>query len=182
MSLHDRARSTLVDWAAPSAAQEALRLDYLDHLGLRPDGLWRSCFPAHLTASTLVLSADRERVLLQLHRKAQRWFQFGGHLEPGDTDLAAAAAREATEESGLGSLELDPVPVQLSRHAVAFCDPRGSVDHLDVRFVATVTGASEPRLNEESLALRWWPRDALPTEDPDILELLDLALTRTATG
>ena len=52
----------------------------------------RDCYPDHLTASTLVLSADGDRVLLTLHAKARQWFQFGGHCEPGDVTLAAAAA------------------------------------------------------------------------------------------
>ncbi len=47
----------------------------------------RSCYPDHLTASTLVLSADLDRVLLTLHAKAGQWFQFGGHCEPDDQTL-----------------------------------------------------------------------------------------------
>lgn len=184
MSLHAAAYAALARWRPPGPEQERLRADYLAHLGEHPDGTWRSCRPAHLTASTLVLSADGEQVLLQLHAKARRWFQFGGHLEPGDATLAAAALREATEESGLAGLTLDPEPVQLSRHAVPFCRPGGPgdagspVDHLDVRFVAHVGESVDPVANEESLALRWWPADALPTPDPDIRELVDLARSR----
>ena len=75
-------------------------------------------------------------VLLNLHRKARRWFHFGGHLEPGDVTLAGAALREATEESGLAGLIVDAEPLHLSPHPVEFCDPRGTVQHLDVRFLA----------------------------------------------
>ena len=49
-----------------------------------PTGCERACFPDHLTAGTVVLSADGDEVLLNLHRKARRWFAFGGHCEPGD--------------------------------------------------------------------------------------------------
>ncbi|GAB3991096.1 NUDIX hydrolase [Nocardioides marmoraquaticus] len=178
MSLHDRSRTLLAGWHAPGPEQEALRAAYVAHLDAHPDGTWRSCVPAHLTASTLVLSPDGGQVLLQLHAKARRWFQLGGHLEPGDASLAAAALREATEESGLGGLALDPEPVQLSRHEVGFCSPDGPVDHLDVRFVARAAGEVVPVVNEESLALRWWPADDLPTDDPDVLELVDLARAR----
>lgn len=178
MSLHAAAYDALARWQAPTPEQESLRAAYVDHLRARPDGVWRGCFPDHLTASTLVLSDDGERALLQLHAKAGRWFQLGGHLEPGDATLAAAALREATEESGLPDLVLDPVPVQLSRHEVAFCDPRGPVDHLDVRFVARAAAGAEPVLNHESLALRWWPVTGLPTEEADLHELLALGLAR----
>lgn len=178
MSLHAAAYDALARWRAPSPAQEALRTAYVDHLRARRDGVWRDCFPDHLTASTLVLSDDGAHALLQLHAKAGRWFQLGGHLEHGDATLADAALREATEESGLPDLVLDPVPVQLSRHEVAFCDPRGPVDHLDVRFVARSTTGEAPVLSHESLALRWWPVTALPTDEPDLHELLALALAR----
>jgi ATP-dependent DNA helicase RecG len=36
-------------------------------------------------------------VLLTHHRRARRWFQFGGHLEATDPGLWAAAAREGNE-------------------------------------------------------------------------------------
>ncbi len=178
MTLHADASAVLAAWQAPDAEQEALRLVFLAHLGDHPDGARRSCLPDHLTAGALVLSHDRREVLLNLHRKSGRWFHFGGHLEADDTTLAAGALREATEESGLTDLELDPDPLQLSRHAVAFCDPGGSVDHLDVRFLARLGEDVAPVVSEESLDVRWWPVDALPTEDADLLELIDLALSR----
>ena len=184
MSLHADALAVLGDWPAPTDAQEALRQRYVAHLHAHPDGLGRRCRPDHLTASTLVLSPDGDAVLLTLHAKARRWFQLGGHCEPGDATLAGAALREATEESGLPGLELDPVPVQLSEHAVPFCGPAapGStpVHHLDVRFVAVAPADAAHAVSEESLDVRWWPVDALPDPEPDLVELVALARARTA--
>ena len=176
MSLLLDARDLLTHWRAPDAEQESLRASYVDHLTAHPDGLWRSCFPAHLTAGALVLSHDGSQVLLNLHRKARRWFHFGGHLEEGDVTLAGAALREAVEESGLTGLLVDAEPLHLSRHEVAFCDPRGPVDHLDVRFLARVDAGSLPVVSGESIDVRWWPVDALPTEEPDMLRLVELGV------
>ena len=178
MSLHADACRVLETWQAPTDAQERLRQRYADHLAVHPDGVWRSCTPHHLTASTLVVSADRSAVLLTLHRKAQRWFQLGGHLETGDATLLDAAAREAREESGVEALVLDPVPVQLSEHAVPFCGGSGDVHHLDVRFVAVAPADAVHAVSEESLDVRWWPVDALPDPDADLAELVSLALVR----
>ena len=131
-------------------------------------------------ASALVVSASGKEVLLTLHAKARQWFQFGGHCERTDTTLAGAALREALEESGLPTLDLDPVPVQLSEHAVPFCGPDGDVHHLDVRFLAVAPASGLHAVSEESLDVRWWPADALPDPGSDLVELVALARARLA--
>ncbi|GAB2444439.1 NUDIX hydrolase [Nocardioides hungaricus] len=178
MSLHADALAVLDGWRAPSEGQERLRRRYVAHLRAHPDGLTRACTPDHITASTLVVDAEHDAVLLTLHAKAHAWFQLGGHCEPGDETLAGAALREATEESGLEELALDPVPVQLSEHAVPFCGSTGDVHHLDVRFVAIAPAGAEHVVGEESLDLRWWPADALPDPEPDLVELVALSRSR----
>ena len=176
MTLHADALAALDGWRAPDDEQERLRQRYADHLRAHPDGMTRACTPDHVTASTLVVNAAHDAALLTLHAKARLWFQLGGHCEPGDTTLAGAALREATEESGLTGLALDPVPVQLSEHAVPFCGPTGDVHHLDVRFVAVSPADAEHVVSDESLDLRWWPLDALP--NPELVPLADLVRAR----
>jgi 8-oxo-dGTP pyrophosphatase MutT (NUDIX family) len=178
VSLHADALSVLEGWQAPDAAQESRREEYVDHLRRRADGCAKACFPDHLTAGALVLSHDGDQVLLNLHRKARRWFAFGGHLEPHDARLADAALREGTEESGLRDLTVDPVPVHLSLHEVDFCDSRGTVRHFDVRFLARLGAHTEPVVSDESLDLRWFPVDDVPTDEPDMLDLIRLARSR----
>lgn len=182
--LHQDALATLRAWTGATPEQERLRARYVEHLegaGAPGHGVLRDTVPDHLTASTLVLSHDGGGALLTLHAKARRWFQLGGHLEPGDATLAGAAAREAREESGIAGLLLDPVPVHLDEHVVPFCrpgtgDPARPVHHLDVRFVAVAPPGAETAVSDESLDLRWWPVDALP--DPELAELVLLARAR----
>lgn len=180
-ALHTDALSVLHAWTPPSAEQDAVRRRYLDHLAAEPDGAYRSCFPDHLTAGVLVLAHDLDAVLLNLHGKARRWFAFGGHCESGDSTLAGAALREATEESGLPSVDLSPTPVHLSEHPVDFCDPRGPVQHLDVRFAARAPEGGVPVTSAESLDVRWWPIDGLPDLPDEMLALIGLARERFAS-
>jgi 8-oxo-dGTP pyrophosphatase MutT (NUDIX family) len=173
------AREVLLGVPTASAGQRALRDRFVAHLDAHPDGVLRTCRPGHLTASTVVLSADAARVLLTLHAKAGRWFQLGGHVEPGDGTLLAAARREAVEESGL-DVVVDPVPVHLDEHAVPFCGADGAAHHLDVRFVAVAPDGARHAVSDESLDVRWWPVDDLP--DPDLAEPVALAVARVRTG
>ncbi|KRF30286.1 NUDIX hydrolase [Nocardioides sp. Soil805] len=178
MTLHSDARAVLAGWAPPTARDADLRERYVALLDARPDALERSCLPDHLTAGTLVLTPDADAVLLNHHRKADSWFAFGGHCEPGDATLAGVALREAREESGLADLGFDPEPLNLDEHAVEFCSPGTTVHHLDVRFLATAPRDGAHRVSEESLDVRWWPLDGLPDLHDDMRRLIGQALVR----
>ncbi len=173
--------SALLDSYAPTEPdQQRLRTAYAAHLRAHPDAVAKAGPPAHFTASCLVVDPDVERVLLTHHRRARQWFQFGGHLEPADTGIRAAARREAREESGLPALVPLPGPVQLDRHALVG-DFGRCREHLDIRFVAVAEPGSEPVVSEESLDVRWWPVAALPeATDTSLRSLVEAA--RRALG
>jgi 8-oxo-dGTP pyrophosphatase MutT (NUDIX family) len=141
--------------------------------------LGRDLRVGHLTASTLLLDDVRERVLLTLHPLAGRWFQLGGHLEPGDTSIAGAARREAQEESGIRAVELLSGPIALDQHPTVCRDGAGTPrpsSHLDVKFAAAAAPGSAPSISEESVDLAWFPLDRLPAgADPAVRALVALA-------
>lgn len=172
---------TLSTWAAPDERQESLRRDYLDHLRQRPDGWDRSCAGAHLTASSLICSPDGDQVLLTLHARIRRWLQTGGHIESEDPTLESAALREATEESGIDGLRLDPAPVLLSRHEVP-CGVVRPTYHLDVQYLVTVDPSSTPVISSESADLRWFPVDGLPDIDASVRDLISAAQARLTSA
>jgi 8-oxo-dGTP pyrophosphatase MutT (NUDIX family) len=160
--LHDDAVRVLTGWAAPDAEQDSLRTTYLGHLRAHPDALSRSCLPAHLTASVLVLDPTASRVLLTLHRKGGFWAQMGGHFEPGDETLAAAALREGVEESGVLGLRLvGDGPVDLDRHVLSSAFG-ACAEHLDVRYAAVAPAGAEPVVSDESHDVAWFAVDDLP--------------------
>ena len=133
--------------------------------------MWRSSRPEHLTASALVLDPSGTRVLLTLHKTVNAWLQLGGHCEAGDTTLAGAALREATEESGLTGLEIGPEPLQLSRHQLLAGGCKGAY-HLDVQFLVRATAGTEYVVSEESHDLAWFGIEALPDDvDHSVAEL-----------
>lgn len=175
MSLHESAVVALTRWQAPGPAQDTLRHAMLAFLAARPDGCLRECVPGHVTGSALVLDHTGTQALLTLHPRFGRWLQLGGHCEEADTDIVAAALREATEESGIDGLTIDPEPAALHVHPVT-CSLGVPTRHLDMQFIVHAPANAEIAVSDESLDLRWWPLDALPDDcDFGLTQLADAA-------
>lgn len=163
MSVHADAVATLSAWRPERRAQESLRQAFLGFLEARPDACQRSCVPGHITASAIVLDAAGEHVLLTLHPRVGAWLQLGGHCEASDTTLVGAALREATEESGIAGLRIEPTPAHVDVHPIT-CSLGVPTRHFDVRFVVRAPHGAQPVRSAESIDLQWWPTDALPPD------------------
>ncbi len=176
MSLYDDAVLVLKGYEG-RGGQAELRQAYLDHLSTHGDaGMWKACTAGHVTASALVVDPSRGRVLLTLHKKLRMWLQMGGHCEPGDTTLAAAALREATEESGVPGLTLLPGdPVRLDQHPI----PGPCTQHLDVQYAALAPADAVEAISDESLDLRWFAYDEVASvADESVVRLLEATRAR----
>src|SRR5262245_44683541 len=115
----------------------------------------RTLLVGHLTASAIVLDPRGERVLLTLHGKLGLWLQLGGHCD-GDANLPGVALREATEESGIDDLAIDPVPIDLDIHPIPARPGEPEHLHLDTRFLVLAGDGARERRSEESRDLRWF--------------------------
>jgi len=182
MSLHRSAVDTLNAWRPTDPAQDTLRHAVLAFLHAREDACLRECVPGHLTGSALVLDHSGRHALLTLHPRIGRWLQLGGHCEPDDESLVAAALREASEESGIEGLTIEPQPAALHVHPVT-CSLGVPTRHLDVQFVVHAPKGAEIAISDESLDLRWWPLDELPDDsDYGLTQLAATAAAIAAAG
>jgi 8-oxo-dGTP diphosphatase len=103
------------------------------------------------------------------------WALPGGHVDAGETSIAAAA-RELAEETGIS------VPVADLRQVGAFDapgrDPRGR--YVSVAYTATLPAAPvAPTAGDDATAARWWPLTALPPLAFDHADILTAATALT---
>ncbi len=148
----------------PADDQEA---DDLERMRAWATSLERPCSreqpEAHFTASAIVVDEARERTLLVHHVKSGKWFQPGGHLEPGDATAGDGALREAAEETGLEVRLARPELLDADVHWV----PWDEHYHLDLRF--EVVAAGELALDTTELhAAEWltWDEAFARIEEP----------------
>ena len=99
---------------------------------------------AHFTASAFVVDATCERTCLVAHAKLHRLLQPGGHVEPTDISLEAAALREAREETELEVVfhPVAPRPFDLDIHEIPERPGEPAHFHLDVRYL--LVGSGDP--------------------------------------
>jgi 8-oxo-dGTP pyrophosphatase MutT (NUDIX family) len=128
---------------------------------------------AHFTASAFVVDAECGRMCLVAHAKLGRLLQPGGHVEPTDLSLEAAALREAREETGL-ALELHPTaprPFDLDVHEIPARPGEPAHYHLDVRYLLVGSG-------DACEGAAWFDLDH--EVEPSVRRMVEKALTYRA--
>ena len=158
----------LQQWSPVAPAQVRLAGEYKVFVGaMAAAALQRDGGLEHITGSCFVLTPDLRQVLLCFHRKGQFWVQLGGHVESQDKSVAAAAYREAREESGITDIRpLSTMPVDLHRHGLSSRFGMCRV-HWDVGFVAFADVDAVPVVSPESEAVAWFGVDRLPAQVPE---------------
>lgn len=120
----------------------------------------------HLTGSALVLSPDRSKAVLTLHKKLGKWLQLGGHAD-GNPSLEEVAKREAHEESGLKDLHYiyfkassgkRILPFDLDIHEIPRSSKKPRHYHYDVRYLLFAQDECLT-ISDESEDLRWFSFD-----------------------
>ena len=116
----------------------------LEQSRARPDAMWRSCEPGHLTASALVLSADRSATAM---RAMPRWWQRRYGRRPRSP---ASPTWNSTRCRCGWTCTRSP------------CSLGRPTRHLDVQFRALAPAGDLARISAESDDLAWHPVNALP--------------------
>lgn len=121
--------------------------------------------PLIAVGATIVVTNDRQEVLLQRRADFGTWGLPGGAMEPGET-LEETAQRELYEETGLRAASFRLLGV-LSGPDTFIVYPNGDQLHSVIVLYRAdqVTGTLQP-LDGESLDLAYFPLDTLPDIEP----------------
>lgn len=145
-----------------------------------PNILWANCEDGHITGSALIVDGACERVLLNHHKKFDRWMQFGGHPD-FETEPWRVALREAREETGLTDLHFVgqdgqdyPRPFDVDAHIIAERGERPRHFHLDMRYLLATITPDAAQATHESNAIRWFGVDEALAMDlePNVLRMI----------
>lgn len=118
--------------------------------------------PAPTVDVVILLPGDRV-VLVRRRNPPHGWALPGGFVDEGEA-LAAAAAREALEETGLA--------VELAEQLHAYSDPRRDPRRHTISTVFLARAAGEPRGGDDAAEARAFPWTALPDLVFDHAEIL----------
>lgn len=126
-----------------------------------PRSFFRDHLPGHITGSAFIIDEESEYTLLTHHAKLNRWLQPGGHAD-GDENIVGVATREATEETGLKTLQLlQPSFFDIDIHTIPARKDFPQHEHYDIRFLFRASRTEKLLITEESHDLAWKSLDDL---------------------
>lgn len=134
----------------------------------------RKNFDGHITAGAIILSRDRQKMLLLDHVQLRKWLQPGGHIDPEDESVLAAALREVSEETGLESSSLRQLfagdgsaVIDIDSHPIGASEKKreGAHVHHDIRYVFVLENESAVLrvVPDESNGFRWVEIGQIPS-------------------
>jgi 8-oxo-dGTP pyrophosphatase MutT (NUDIX family) len=151
-------------------AERASLARLVDFVSTAPDPLSRTASTSHVTGSAVVAAPDGRAFLLVKHRRLGRWLQPGGHVDPEDASVRAAALREAREETG--AMDVQPVEdgrgiLDVDVHPIPAFEDRPAHVHYDVRYLATSRSDAGPGEEEEVTGVAWLTLEESLARDVD---------------
>lgn len=138
------------------------QIQILEYEKLTGNLLTRDNKIAHITASSIVLNTDRDKILMIYHNIWEDWCWTGGHVD-GDVNFLNVAIRELQEETGVCHVKpitdkivsLDIIPAwghyKKGKYVV-------SHQHINVTYLLEVSeGEQLHSKQDENKGVRWIP-------------------------
>jgi 8-oxo-dGTP pyrophosphatase MutT (NUDIX family) len=124
------------------------------------DNFWsRDNKYGHITASCWVINHKKDMALLTHHKKLNKWFQLGGHIEAEDSDIYSSCQRELQEESGLTSGKILSREIfDIDVHKIPSKKGIAEHFHFDIRILFEADDTEDITFDtDESMLVKWMP-------------------------
>ena len=137
----------------------------------------RTLASGHITGSAWLVDKNLGHVFFTHHKKLNRWLQPGGHSD-GDANTLAVAMREASEESGIEDVFIQPLITDIydvDIHTIPARKNEAEHKHYDVRFILETDRNHPLIISDESNEIAWVAIEDIPrmAVEESILRMLD---------
>ena len=139
-------------------------------------------FNGHITVSAWILSKDNLKALLIHHKKLNKWYQIGGHIEKNDTTILQSIKREIYEETGLRDVEFENNALfHIAKYSIPKRNNVPKHTHFDLIFKGKCDHKSPLKINNgELIDAKWFDLEKIKniTHDKVISFLISKSLRK----
>lgn len=137
----------------------------------------RELSEGHITGSAWLVDKNLNHVFFTHHKKLNRWLQPGGHSD-GDANTLAVSMREASEESGIEDVFIQPLIQDIfdvDIHTIPARKNEAEHLHYDVRFILETDMNHPLKISDESNEIAWIEIDKIPeiASEDSIIRMLE---------
>ncbi|MCF6324194.1 MAG: NUDIX hydrolase [Gammaproteobacteria bacterium] len=121
----------------------------------------------HVTGSAWIINPAHSHALMLHHKKLGHWLQPGGHIEQ-DSDVLAAALREAREETGIKNMRVVSDAIfDIDIHTIPANCREAEHLHFDIRYLFEISLDTMPVVSDESNDVRWFSLEEIAAINDD---------------
>jgi len=130
---------------------------------------YENCFDrelavGHITGSAWLVNKELTHVFFTHHKKLDKWFQPGGHSD-GNANTLAVAMNEASEESGIEDVFIQPLSdniFDIDIHTIPARKNELEHLHYDIRFILETDMSHPLNISDESHEIAWIAINDIP--------------------
>lgn len=166
----------LDDYSAFDATEHQMHQDLTTFVRENENCFDRSLAAGHITGSAWLVDTNLEYVFFTHHKKLNKWFQPGGHSD-GDANTLAVSMREASEESGIEDVFIQPIHnsiFDIDVHKIPANKKEAEHFHYDIRFLLEADKKHPLKISEESNEITWIAVKDIPdyTQEESIMRMI----------
>jgi len=157
--------------------EQKMQADLMAFVNQHENCFDRELAVGHITGSAWLVNKTLSHVFFTHHKKLDRWFQPGGHSD-GNANTLAVAMKEASEESGIEDVFIQPLShdiFDIDVHTIPARKNECEHLHYDIRFILEADMNQPLDISEESHEIAWIAVEDIPnyTKEVSIMRMVE---------